>query len=56
MVYMYRMSQMMYGYGMKYCAQVWSIASSEDGNWLASGGADSLICLWKVASKNYMLS
>jgi hypothetical protein len=27
--------------------KVWSIASSEDGNWLASGGADSLICLWK---------
>ena len=29
-------------------AQVWSIASCEDGNWLASGGADSLMCLWKV--------
>ena len=28
--------------------QVWSIASSDDGRWLASGGADSLICLWKV--------
>ena len=27
---------------------MWSIASCEDGSWLASGGADSLICLWKV--------
>ena len=32
--------------------QVWSLASSDDSSWLASGGADSLLCFWKVQLLN----
>ena len=28
--------------------KIWSLASSADGEVLVSGGADSVVCLWKV--------
>ena len=30
--------------------QIWALTGSLDDQWLVSGGADSLICQWKVSS------